>query len=44
VWEARDLKSPINLMEYFIMRLGGFPEPLTFGLKVHSYFRKVLPD
>lgn len=37
------LKSPINLLEYFIMILGGFPEPLTFSLRLYRYFRKASP-
>ena len=44
VQEIRDLKSPVNLLEYCIMCLGGFPEPLTFGSRVYRYFRKILPD
>jgi MMP alpha-(1->4)-mannosyltransferase len=37
------LTSPINLLEYFIMCLGGFPEPLAFSLRLYRYFRKELP-
>jgi len=37
------LKSPINVLEYFILCLGGFPEPLAFSLRLYRYFRKVSP-
>ena len=40
----RDLKSPINQLEFLSMCLGGFPEPFTFGSRVSKYFRKHLPD
>ncbi|MCK9229746.1 MAG: glycosyltransferase family 4 protein [Syntrophales bacterium] len=34
-----DLLVPINQLEFLIMSLGGFPEPLTFGWRVFHYFR-----
>jgi glycosyltransferase involved in cell wall biosynthesis len=39
----KDLKSPINQLEFLSMCLGGFPEPLTFGFRVFQYFRNRLP-
>lgn len=40
----RDLKSPVNLLEFIIMCLGGFPEPLTFSLRAYTFFRRKLPS
>lgn len=34
-----DLKSPINQLEYLGMSSGGFPEPLTFGLRAYQFLR-----
>lgn len=34
----RDLLSPVNTMEFLDMCLGGFPEPRTFGTRVHRWF------
>jgi glycosyltransferase involved in cell wall biosynthesis len=39
----RDLVSPVNQLEFLSMCLGGFPEPLTFGMRVHKYFRTEKP-
>jgi glycosyltransferase involved in cell wall biosynthesis len=39
----RDLVSPVNQLEFLSMCLGGFPEPLTFGMRVHQYFRTAKP-
>jgi glycosyltransferase involved in cell wall biosynthesis len=39
----RDLVSPVNQLEFLSMCLGGFPEPLTFGMRVHQYFRTEKP-
>jgi glycosyltransferase involved in cell wall biosynthesis len=39
----RDLLLPINQIEFLSMCLGGFPEPLTFGLRIYHYFRTRLP-
>jgi len=39
----RDLVLPVNQLEFLSMCLGGFPEPLTFGMRVHQYFRKARP-
>lgn len=39
----RDLLLPINQVEFLSMCLGGFPEPLTFGLRAYHYFRTRLP-
>ena len=39
----RDLVSPVNQLEILSMSLGGFPEPLTFGMRVHKYFRSTKP-
>ena len=44
VRQIRNLKSPVNQFEFISMCLGGFPEPLTFGFRVHQYFRKQLPS
>ncbi|MCF8053893.1 MAG: glycosyltransferase family 4 protein [Deltaproteobacteria bacterium] len=37
------LRDPINFWEYFLMTTGGFPEPLTFGLRVSRVFREQRP-
>jgi len=34
-----ELLSPINLMEWFGVSTGGFPEPLTFGLRACKFLR-----
>jgi glycosyltransferase involved in cell wall biosynthesis len=39
----RDLVSPVNQLEFLSMCLGGFPEPLTFGMRVHQYFCTAKP-
>jgi glycosyltransferase involved in cell wall biosynthesis len=39
----RDLVSPVNQLEILSMSLGGFPEPLTFGMRVNKYFRTTKP-
>lgn len=39
----RDLVSPLNQLEYLSMCLGGFPEPLTFSMRVLKYFRTSRP-
>lgn len=39
----RDLASPVNQLEFLSMCLGGFPEPLTFGMRVNQYFRTTRP-
>jgi len=39
----RDLLSPLNMMEFLDMCLGGFPEPRTFGSRVHRWFRDRKP-
>jgi len=44
VKKLKDLKSPVNQLEFLIMCLGGFPEPLTFGMRVYRYFRRELPQ
>ena len=38
-----DLLNPLNQLEYLDMSLGGFPEPMTFGMRVHRHFRKNRP-
>jgi glycosyltransferase involved in cell wall biosynthesis len=43
VKHIKDLKSPLNQVEFLSMCLGGFPEPFTFGFRVLQYFRKHLP-
>lgn len=43
VRNMKDLKSPINQLEFLSMCLGGFPEPLTFGFRVFQYFRRRMP-
>ncbi len=37
------LVYPVNQIEYLSMSLGGFPEPLTFGLRAYHYFRTRRP-
>jgi glycosyltransferase involved in cell wall biosynthesis len=37
--KMRDLIYPINQLEFISMTLGGFPEPLTFGIRVYNYLR-----
>jgi glycosyltransferase involved in cell wall biosynthesis len=39
----RDLIDPVNQLEFLSMCLGGFPEPLTFGMRIRRYFRRVRP-
>ncbi|MFH1080125.1 MAG: glycosyltransferase family 4 protein [Pseudomonadota bacterium] len=39
----RDLVLPVNQLEFLSMCLGGFPEPLTFGMRVRQYFRTAKP-
>jgi len=41
--KLRYLAQPINGLEFISMSLGGFPEPLTFGLRTYHYFRTRLP-
>jgi len=41
--ERRSLLSPINAFEFLSMCLGGFPEPLTFGLRAYRHFRRRRP-
>jgi len=36
---VRELKSPINLIEWLGVSSGGFPEPLTFSLRAYNFFR-----
>lgn len=43
VRNIRELKSPINQVEFLSMCMGGFPEPFTFGFRVFQYFRKYSP-
>ncbi len=38
------LVSPINQLEFLRVCLGGFPEPLTFGLRTFRHFRRNPPD
>ena len=35
----KELRSPINFMEWVSMSSGGFPEPLTFSLRAWNFFR-----
>lgn len=35
----RELRSPINLIEWLGVSSGGFPEPFTFSLRAYNYFR-----
>jgi len=35
----RELTSPVNLLEWLDVSTGGFPEPYTFGLRAHRFFR-----
>jgi len=41
--KIRYLAHPINQYEFISMSLGGFPEPLTFGLRAFHFFRTRLP-
>ena len=41
--ERRALLSPVNAFEFLSMCLGGFPEPLTFGVRAWRYFRRRRP-
>ncbi|MHB8769760.1 MAG: glycosyltransferase family 4 protein [Syntrophales bacterium] len=40
VENLRDLASPLNQYEYLSMCSGGFPEPLTFGVRASRHLRK----
>jgi glycosyltransferase involved in cell wall biosynthesis len=35
----KELKSPINLLEWLGVSSGGFPEPFTFSLRAYNFFR-----
>ena len=37
-----ELKSPINLLEWFGVSSGGFPEPMTFGFRAYKFLRNRL--
>jgi len=41
--KRRSLLSPINAFEFLNMCLGGFPEPLTFGVRAYRFFRRRRP-
>ena len=43
VRRLRDLKSPINQVEFLSMCSGGFPEPMTFGMRVRRHFKRHRP-
>jgi len=36
----RELKSPINLLEWLDVSSGGFPEPLTFSIRAYKFFKQ----
>lgn len=36
----RELKSPINLLEWLEVSSGGFPEPLTFSIRAYKFFKQ----
>jgi len=36
----RELKNPVNLLEWLDISTMGFPEPFTFGLRADRYLRK----
>jgi glycosyltransferase involved in cell wall biosynthesis len=40
VMKFSDLSSPINQYEFLSMCTGGFPEPLTFGIRAKRHLRK----
>jgi glycosyltransferase involved in cell wall biosynthesis len=40
VMKLSDLTSPINQFEFLSMCTGGFPEPLTFGIRARHHLRK----
>jgi glycosyltransferase involved in cell wall biosynthesis len=40
VTKLSDLTSPINQLEFLSMCSGGFPEPLTFGIRARRHLRK----
>ncbi|MDD5712937.1 MAG: glycosyltransferase family 4 protein [Smithellaceae bacterium] len=39
----RDLSSDVDLFEYVSMKLGGFPEPFTFGVRTYRHLKKHKP-
>jgi glycosyltransferase involved in cell wall biosynthesis len=39
----RDLVYPVNQLEFLSMCLGGFPEPMTFGMRIRKYFKTTRP-
>jgi glycosyltransferase involved in cell wall biosynthesis len=38
--KIRELKSPVNLLEWLLLSSGGFPEPFTFSLRAYSFLKK----
>lgn len=38
----KELGNPVNLIEWMGVSLGGFPEPLTFGLRAYHYLTQNL--
>ena len=36
----KELKNPINLIEWLDVSTMGYPEPLTFGMRVNQYLKK----
>jgi glycosyltransferase involved in cell wall biosynthesis len=42
--KLRELRSPINVIEWAGVSTGGFPEPLTFGFRACRFLRKKVGD
>ncbi|MCP4673474.1 MAG: glycosyltransferase family 4 protein [Desulfobacula sp.] len=38
--DLNELKNPINLIEWLDISTMGYPEPLTFGMRVNQYLKK----
>ncbi|MFJ5923936.1 glycosyltransferase family 4 protein [Kitasatospora sp. NPDC092948] len=37
---AGEFRGPVDLLEFAVMRTGGFPEPLTFSLRARQYLAR----
>ncbi|MEV4559783.1 glycosyltransferase family 4 protein [Kitasatospora sp. NPDC049285] len=37
---AGEFRGPVDVLEYAVMRTGGFPEPLTFSLRARQYLAR----
>jgi glycosyltransferase involved in cell wall biosynthesis len=36
----KELKSPVNLLEWLLLSSGGFPEPFTFSLRAYAFLKR----